>query len=99
MAAIDLMATAYDTGFQWRTNYYMVKGAAAVMAELLTTNGHDLRVAYASRVLDGSAPVLQHAIAVLTNSTVAANGAAAPDTDIEYATNEYWNAMSGVETG
>lgn len=97
MDAIKLMEDAYDAGFQNRIKYFMQKAAAAILAEAGTVPGHDLRVAYASKALDGTAPPFEMATAVLTNATVAASGGqAAPDSDIEFSVNSFWNAFSGV---
>ena len=104
----DLHRIARTENFQQRVSYFMSKGAVAVIAELLTILGHDLRVTYSNSVLGGSASVFNHALAALTNSTLSAaadpdlpadGGYGISDNDLEFAVNEMWNAMSGVETG
>lgn len=109
------MAIPYELGliakmdtFLVRVDYFMQKAAIAVQAELLTTLGHTERAAYADLVVEGSASIYQHALAALTNSTVAAAGDLAvtvdggfgiEDSDLEFAVNEMWNAMSKYESG
>ena len=97
MAAIEAMEVAADAGFQLRVKHFMQKAAAAVYAE--TTSGDKpARVAYAAKVLDGSASVYEYAVAVVTNATVAAGGLGTSDGDLEFTVNSFWNAFSGVET-
>lgn len=104
-ASITLSRVARHPRFQERVDYYMSKGAIAVMAESTSVSGHADRVVYAKSVLDGSASILEHATAALTNATVAAAATldaddhGISDGDLEFAVNEMWNAMSGVETG
>lgn len=92
----DSMWVAKDQVFQSRVKYFLVKAAVSVMAEANTVDGHAQRVAYAGKVLDGTANVEQVAVAVMTNSTVAANGYAAPDGDLEFVVNSMFSALSGV---
>lgn len=107
-SANHLHKIASNSEFQRRVKYYMTKGAVDVIAESIATVGHASRVAYSNGVLDGSASVLEHALAALCNATVAAaadptlsqdGGFGITDNDLEFAINEHWNAMSGVETG
>lgn len=102
----ELASVARSVKMQRRTEYYMTKGAVAVIAEAPATVGHADRVTYAKSVLDGTASAHRHTLAALTNATVAAavDPGATPDfgvtdNDLEFAVNEHWNAMSGVETG
>ncbi len=104
----DLYSIARHETFQRRVIYYMTKGAVAVVAESAATAGHAVRDAYANTVLDGTASILSHALAALTNATVATaaditvpldGGYGISDSDLEFAVNEMWNAMSGHETG
>lgn len=99
MASIDAMELAKDEGFQRRVKHFMQKAAIAVMAELLNTTGHNDRVIYAKKVLDGSASTTEYAIAVVTNSTVAAAGESVSDNDLEFTVNSMFTAFSGFETG
>ncbi len=97
MDALQLMAEANDKGFKRRVKYFMQKAAAAVLAEAGSVSGHDLRAAYANKVLVGSASELEMAMTVVTNSTIAAAGAfLSPDSDIEFAVNSFWDAFAGV---
>lgn len=103
--SISISRIARHPRFQDRVDFYMAKGAIAVMAESTGTTGHAARVTYAKSVLDGTASVLEHATAALTNATLTANADdtvdnhGITDSDLEFAVNEMWNAMSGVETG
>jgi hypothetical protein len=99
---------AENSDFQKRVKYFMQKGAVAVLAEVQTTANHVARSAYAATVVDGTASVLQHAIAVLANETLFSGGDITlqneggfgiTDSDLEFAVNEHWNAMSGVSHG
>lgn len=105
MSSLITQQVARHSRFQNRVQFYMVKGAVAVLAEAIATEGHASRVSYANEVLDGTASVLQHATAALTNSTLFAAATleqadhGITDSDLEFAVNEMWNAMSGVETG
>jgi hypothetical protein len=90
--------------FQGRVKSFMSSAAVAVMAETNTTNSHVERVAYANKVLDGSASVIEYAYAVMSNPTLkAAVDAGAEndgitDGDMEFAVSSVFNAMAGVTT-
>ncbi len=104
----QLHQIAENSDFQRRVKYYMQKGAVAVLSEALVTAGHTERVAYATTAVNGSALAFEHAIAGLTNATLVTNadfnapvsGAfGISDSDLEFAVNEMWNAMSGFSSG
>lgn len=108
MSSADCMAIANNGTFQQRVKYYMQRAAIAVMAEAPEHANHADRVAYARRVLDvtGStgmaASIAEYAIAVVTNSTIAAtiaanplNQAAISDNDLEFTVNSMFDAFAG----
>lgn len=95
----DSMHVSQETQFVERVKYFMQKAAIAIMAESLSTSGHNERAAYAARVLDGTASSMDFTVAVLTNSTVAAAGSAATDSDLEFTVNSMFNAFAGFESG
>ena len=105
-ASTTLHAIASSAKFKDRTNYYMVKAAIAVKSETLATAGHSERSIYADNVLDAEADIFEHALASLTNGTLAAaaditdsDQHGITDSDLEFAVNEMWNAMSGFDSG
>lgn len=89
-----------DQAFQGRVEYALYVAAVNVMAEVNTTLNHAARVVYAKTVLNGSAPIHPAVVAVLTNSTIAAaaDSTAVVDSDIQFAVNSLFNALSGVAT-
>lgn len=95
MAAEDAMEVANEEGFQRRVKHFMQKAALAVMAEAGSTAFHTERVAFAKSVLDGTASVYEYAVGVVTNSTVASNGLATTDGDLEFTVNSMFTAFSG----
>ena len=99
MAALSAMETARDAGFQERIKFFLKKAAIAVMAEALVTAGHTERAAYAKKVLDGDANVLEATQAVVTNATIETNGLASSDNDLEFTVNSMFSAFAGFESG
>jgi len=105
----DLNKIAQDKQFQRRVEYYMTKGAIAVLAEAPATLGNSERSDYADTVVTGIASVFDHGLAATTNATVAAAGniSTSPETggfgisdsDLEFSVNEMWNAMSKFDSG
>ena len=104
MATFDQMATiAGHETFKRRVRYCANKAAVAVMAEAVETAGHADRVVYAKKILDGSANLDIYAHAVVTNSTLTANGDISQvpnmgitDGDLEFTVNSIFNAMAGI---
>jgi hypothetical protein len=101
----SVVIIATNSGFQNRCNYALMVAAINVVAELNTTASHQQRVNYAKIVLAGGANLLQVALAVLTNTTIAAEAVSAttpdfaiPDGDIQFAVNSLFNALAGVTT-
>lgn len=98
----DAMTVARNGTFQDRIRYHLTKAAVDAMAEAAITTGHTLRVAYAGKVLDGTADFAGATIGVLTNTTIAA--AITPtaadfgiaDTDLPFVVNSLFNALAGV---
>lgn len=102
---IDLMVLAHDKGFQRRVKYAMQKAAVAIMGE-----APGLRTEYATKVLNGSASVLELATAVLSDTAViaavdaakalnpdkAVRSRVATEAEIDNAVTARWSAMSGI---
>jgi hypothetical protein len=86
-----------DADFQNRVKYFFQKAAIAVMAEDPGTTNHDERADFAGAVLGGDMDVLELAIAVATNATIAANIVAtieSTDNDVEFTVNSMYNAFA-----
>lgn len=99
----DLGTIAQNANYQARVGYAMMVAAQNVYSESSNTAGHAARLALALQVLRGSYNPGTAALAVLTNSTIAAEavlatipGYAIPDGDIQFAVNSLWNALAGV---
>lgn len=101
------MTIARDPTFQDRVKYWLFNAAIAVVAEVNTTPSHAARVTYAQKVFAETADVFAAAICVLNNATVATeanvattaqSGYAVPDSDGQFATNSFFNALAGVAT-
>lgn len=89
---------AQEADFQHKVKIYMQKGAIAVMAEPDITVNHADRVIYASKVLNGTASILEFALGVVTNSTIGnyiETDAAIPETDLEFTVNSLIDAFAG----
>lgn len=87
--------------FYHKIKWEMQAAAIAVMAELAETPGHTERIAYAQKILDGTASVKEFAIGVLTNADVEAaiSNAAIGNpygVDLTYVVNSMFNAFAGV---
>lgn len=98
-----LSTVAADTGFEARIDYAMMVAAAQIAAEDPGTASHDIRKAFAAKVIAGNYSIARAALAVLTNSTIAADtstspspGSTIPDSDIQFAVNSLWNTLAGV---
>lgn len=98
----DLGQVAKQADFQARVAYALNVAAVAAYNEAGTVAGHAARAAYATKVLNGQADIPAVALAVLTNSTIAAeaNSAAAgnsiPDSDIQFSINSLFSALAGA---
>jgi len=100
MASHECMVWAKNPHNQQRIKYFMQKAATAIIGEEGTTAGHAERVAFSSKILGGSASVLEYTIAVTTNQTIAAaiNAATEPsDNDIEFTVNSMINDFAGYD--
>ena len=84
---------------QDRVKYYMQKAAVAIIGEDASTEHHADRKTYSDAVLSGAASVYEMAVAVTTNSTVAAEITAGTVTDssLEYTVNSLIDDMAGAE--
>lgn len=97
MAAIaDMPVIAGDSTWRFRCRYLLMKAAIAVMSEDPGTTNHANRVFFAKKVISGGVAVEEVAIAVLTNSTIAAATypADAPDGDLEFTINSMFDAFA-----
>ena len=99
----DLITIAGNNGFQNRIKYALTQAAVSVYNEASSTTGHVARLALATGVINGSYNVAPAALAVLTNSTIAAEATlssapdfAIPDSDIQFAVNSLWNALANA---
>lgn len=99
----DINTIANNSGFQGRCLYALQVAAVNVMAESNATAQHENRVIFARQVLNGAVNALNVALAVLTNSSIFAEAVAAttpdyaiPDSDIQFAVNSLFNALSGI---
>ncbi len=99
----DLIKIAGNTGFQDRIKYALTSAAISVYNELSSTTGHTARVAYASSIIGGNYNLAPASLAVLTNTSIAAEatiGSApdynVPDSDIQFAVNSLWDALAGA---
>ena len=93
---------ARSVGSQMRVKYFMQKAATNIIGEAPATAGHAERLIYAKKILDGSASILEYAIAVSTNSTVAASIVSNPpdgpiDSELELTVNSMVNDFAGYE--
>jgi hypothetical protein len=94
------MSAANEVGFQRRVKYFMTKAAAAILGEDPLTENHAERVVYANKILDGTASVYEFAVAVATNSTIAANlvaGTEPSDSDMEFTVNSFIDDFAGAD--
>lgn len=92
-----LATVAADTSFQAKIDYAMMVAATQIAAEDPATASHDIRKAFGTKVIAGNYSVARVALAVLTNSTIAAEaGSTIPDGDIQFAVNSLWNTLAGV---
>lgn len=88
---------ATENGFQGRCKYFFQKAAIAVMSEDPGTANHDDRVRFAAKVITGGISQTELAIAVATNSTIAAtiDSAGTPsDNDLEFTVNSMFDAFA-----
>lgn len=100
----DLITIAGNTRFQDRIKYALTQAAISVYNEASSTTGHVARVGYATGVIGGSYNLAAASLAVLTNSTIAAEatlstgppGFSIPDGDIQFAVNSVWDALSNA---
>ncbi len=99
----DLITIAGNNAFQNRIKYSLTQAAVSVYNEASSTTGHTARVAYAVGIIDGNYNLASASLAVLTNSTIAAEATLAsapdfsiPDSDIQFAVNSLWNALANA---
>ncbi len=97
----DLIKIAGNSGFQERVKYALTSAAVSVYNELSSTTGHTQRVAYASGIIQGNYNLAPASLAVLTNTSIAAEASLSsapdfsiPDSDIQFAVNSLWDCMA-----
>ena len=94
------MTSAHNTFFQRRVKYFMTKAATAIIGEESTTAGHTERLAFAKEILAGTANILEFAVGVTTNGTIAASivdGTEVSDSDLEFTVNSLINDFAGYD--
>lgn len=84
--------------FAGKVKSEMQAAAISIMAEAAETAGHTERIAYAKKILDGTASVKEFAIGVLTNATIKAHVIAGTDytSDLAFTVSSMFNAFAGV---
>lgn len=98
----DISRTAHDEDFRRRVAYALTVAALAAYNEAIGVTGHALRAAYAVKVLSSQFDLQGVVLAVLANSTIAAEansaitGNGVPDSDIQFAANSIYNALAGA---
>jgi len=97
MALIDKYELGADPIWRGRCQTAALEAATQVMAEDPSTTGHDLRAAFANKVLlqpSLTTPAMAFGVAAQPGIT----GADATDSDISFTTNSLWDAWSGVSS-
>ncbi|SRR6266498_2657034 len=104
LTAETAVGVAQQPGFSNRVKFFLEKAAIAVMNEASSTAGHADRVALAKLVLLGRNSNYESAVAVLSNSTLFAEGTTDPatgngisDSDLEFAINSMFSAFAGYD--
>ena len=99
----DLITIAGNGRFQDRVKYALTSAAISVYNEASSSTGHTARVAYASSVIGGNYNLHPAAIAILTNTTIAAEATLSsipdfgiPDSDMQFAVNSLWDALANA---
>lgn len=103
-SSVALQIVLNTKDFQPRCRYWLISAAIAVMAEVNTTPGHTLRIAFAQKVLANQYDLPAFAIACATNPTIATElatdaagfGEAVPDGDLQFTVNSLFSAFAGV---
>lgn len=94
MAFTNQYSLALDSVFQQRILVAMDTAATNVQAEATSTPNHTNRADYATKVLNAPRLYLEpFCFAVVTNVAITA---ASLDSDIQFAVNSLWSAMSGT---
>lgn len=95
MALIDKYQLGADPTWRARCQSAALEAATNVMAEPDTETGHDLRQAFANKVLLQPS-LMSPAIAFGVAAQPGIAGAEATDSDILFTVNAMWDAWSGV---
>lgn len=107
MAAIDLIAAARDDEFSARVLFIAMKVAQNVESEDPGAADHDIRVAYADKVIRGDDnPKMIATHVISSNPSISASinanpelkGSNVPDGDIEFALASIWTARAHAFT-
>ena len=99
MGYTEHMETANDKGFQNKVKLLMQKASIAIIGESGSTAGHDERVTYAKKVLEGTASVYEFAVGVVTNTTIAGkiDSGTDYDSDLEFVVSSMFNDFAGYD--
>ena len=94
---LELYALAGNADFQTRLRYALLRAAYDISNEAIDTPNHIKRLAWARAELDGQSAVAidRLAIGVLLNPSIAAAGAAATDSDIQFQVNSLVQNLVG----
>lgn len=99
--ALKYAIAAESAAMLKKVKAYMQEAACLVYSEGASVAGHAARLAYAAKILAGTASVYEMSMAVCMNPTIQAAIAAdevPSDGDIQYVVRtERYNAMAGVE--
>lgn len=93
MNAFECVQLARTPEFRSRVEYLAMKSAIAVANEDPATANHAARLTFAKKIMGGTAPMGEIALAVLTNATIANQGNASSDSDLEFTINSIFNAF------
>lgn len=93
MNAFECVQLSRSVEFRQRIEYLAIKSAIAVVNEDAGTANHAARLVFAKKILGGTAPIGEIALAVMTNSTIASEGNASSDADLEFTINSIFNAF------
>lgn len=100
MATNDIISAATDPVFYTRVAFIALKAAQNVANEAPSTPNHANRAAYAGRVLTGEDKSLLLALHIAaSNPTIASTleaGNDVPDSDLEYAMGQIWDARANA---
>lgn len=104
LSSAECWQVAQQPTFQARVRYSLNKAATAVLAEPGATPGHNMRVAFARKILAGDYNVQHLSMAVWTSDALKASGninnettSGVPDTELQNAFNSLFSALAGYD--